>query len=84
LSLDSIIFFSFLMGPIVCLDTSVRNCHFLLHNNPQESCSLFMCYVVVCRVKNVVYKVILFLICVIFFQQWWEICRQMGKSTKLQ
>ena len=59
--------FSFLMGPIGCLDTSVRNCHFLLHSNAEESCSLFMCYVVVCKVKNVVYKVILFLICVIFF-----------------
>jgi len=55
------------MGPIACPETSVRNYHSLLLNNPEERSSLFMYYVVVCKVKNAVYKAILYLICVIFF-----------------
>jgi hypothetical protein len=60
--------FFFEMGPSACPETSVRNYHFLLRNNPEERSS-FMCYVVVCKVKNAVYKVILCLISVIFFNR---------------
>jgi hypothetical protein len=62
--------FFFETGPIACPEKSVRNYHSLLHNNPEERSSLLMCYVVICKVKNAVYKVISCLTCVIFFQQW--------------